>query len=62
MFQFQLIVLNVSSKDTEKTDKYRDLAIELTSLWNMMCDVVPIVVEYLGCETQMLETNLRKSM
>jgi len=37
---------NVSSKESEKIKKYRDLAIELTSLWNMTCNVVPIVV---GC-------------
>ena len=29
---------NVSSKETEKIDKYRDLVIELTSLWNITCD------------------------
>ena len=51
---------NVSSKESEKIDKYRDLAIELTSLWNMTCDMVPIVVGCLGYVTQMLETNLRK--
>ena len=43
-----------------RRDKYRDLTIELTSLWNMTCDVVPIVVGCLGCITQMLETNLRE--
>ena len=51
---------NVSSEESEKIDKYRDLAIELTSLLNMTCDVVPIVVGCLGCVTRMLETNLRK--
>jgi len=51
---------NVSSKETEKIEKYRDLAIELTSLWKMTCNVVPIVVGCLGCVTQMLEANLRK--
>ena len=35
---------NVSSKESEKIDKYRDLAIELTSLQNMTCDVVPILL------------------
>jgi len=51
---------NVSSKETEKIEKYRDLSIELTSLWKMTCNVVPIVVGCLGCVTQMLESNLCK--
>jgi len=48
-------------KSLGKIDKYRDLAIELTSLRNMTSDVVPIVVGCLGCVTQILGTNLHKS-
>jgi len=47
---------NVSSKEAEKIEKYRDLAVELTSSWKMTCDVVPIVVGCLGCVNKMLET------
>jgi len=48
---------NVSSKEAEKVEMYRDLAVELTSLWKMACNVVPIVVRCLGCVIQMLEIN-----
>ena len=38
-------------------EKYRDLAVELTPLWQMTCDVVPIVVGCLGCGTQSIFVN-----
>jgi len=39
---------NVSSKEIEKIKTHRDLAIELTLLWKMTCNLVPIVV---GCDS-----------
>ena len=40
--------------------KYRDLSIELMSLWKRKCEIIPIVVGCLGCVTHVLESNLKK--
>ena len=50
---------NITSKEAEK-EKYRDLSIELMSLWKRKCEIIPIVVGCLGCVTHMLESNLKK--
>ena len=49
---------NVSAKEIEKIEKYKDLSIELMSLWKMKCDVIPLVIGSLGCITSMLEAYL----
>lgn len=51
---------NVVMKETEKIEKYKDLSIELSSLWKMKCEVIPIVIGGLGCVTAMLEVYLQK--
>ena len=51
---------NVTSKETEKIEKYKDLSIEISSLWKMKCEVIPIVVGGLGCVTAKLEIYLQK--
>ena len=47
---------NVFAKEIEKIDKYKDLSLELTSLWKMKCTVIPLVIGSLGCITSMSET------
>ena len=51
---------NVTSKEAEKVEKYRDLSIELMSLWKRKCEIIPIVVGCLVCVTHTLESNLKK--
>ena len=38
----------VKLKESEKRDKYQDLARELKRLWNMKVTVIPIVIGALG--------------
>jgi len=35
---------NVSTKEMEEIEKYKDLSLELSSLWKMKCEVVPLVI------------------
>ena len=51
---------NVTSKEAEKVEMYRDLSIDLMSLWKRKCKIIPIVVGCLGCITHILESNLKK--
>ena len=51
---------NVTMKETEKIEKYKDLLIEISSLWKMKGEVIPIVVGGLGCVTAMLDVYLQK--
>ena len=32
---------NVTMKETENIEKYKDLSVELSSLWKIKCEVVP---------------------
>ena len=40
--------LSVKSKESEKKDKYLDLARELKKLWNINVTVIPVVIGALG--------------
>ena len=51
---------NVITKETEKIEKYKDLSVELSSLWKMKCEVIPIVVGGLGCVSTRLDVYLQK--
>ena len=51
---------NVTIKESEKIEKYKDLSVELSSLWKMKCEVIPIVVRGLGCVFARLEVYLQK--
>ena len=51
---------NVTIKETEKIEKYKDLSVELLSLWKMKCEVIPIVVGGLGGVSIRLEVYLQK--
>ena len=50
---------NVTSKEAEKIEKYRDLSIELVSLRKMKCKVVPIKVGCLGCVSHLVNSELK---
>ena len=41
----------IKLKESEKKDKYLDLAREFKKLWNMKVTIVPIVIGALGTET-----------
>ena len=48
----------LSLKESEKKDKYLDLARELKKLWNMKVTIVPIVIGALGTITKGLLKSL----
>ena len=48
----------VKMKESEKINKYLDLARELRKLWNMKVKVVPIVIGGLGTVPKGLENSL----
>ena len=47
----------VKINESEKIDKYLDLARELKKLWNMKVTVIPIVIGALGIVTREQEKN-----
>ena len=47
-------------KESEEIDKYIDLAVELTKLWNMRLTVIPIIDCALGTILKMLEKKLEE--
>ena len=46
---------HINLKESEKKDKYLDLARDLKKLWNMKVTIVPIVIGALGTITKGLE-------
>ena len=48
----------INLKESEKKDKYLDLARELKKLWNMRVTIVPIVIGVLGTITKWLLKGL----
>ena len=42
---------NVSMKEKEKIEKYKDSCVGLLSLWRVHCEVIPLVIGGLGCVT-----------
>ena len=48
----------VKLKESEKKDKYLDLARELKKLWNMKVTIIPIVIGALGTITKALINGL----
>ena len=48
----------INLKESEKKDKYLDLARELKKLWNMKVTIVPIVIDALGTITKGLLKGL----
>jgi len=41
---FLQIANNVSTNEKEKINKYKDLCIDLLSLWRVHCEVIPLVM------------------
>ena len=48
----------INLKESEKKDKYLDLAREIKKLWNMKVTIVPIVISVLGTVTKGLLKGL----
>ena len=48
----------INLKESEKKDKYRDLARELNKLWNMKVMIIPIVIGVFGTVTKVLLNGL----
>ena len=48
----------INLKESEKKDKYLDLASELKKLWNMKVEIVPVVIGALGTITKGLLKGL----
>ena len=49
---------NIMDKEKEKIQKYQDLRLEITRLWNTHTTVVPIVIGALGTHTERLVNYL----
>ena len=52
MWTLLSLLTTVKLKETEKKDKFLDLARELKKLWNMKATVIPIVIGALGTDTK----------
>ena len=50
----------IKLKESEKKDKYLDLARELKKLWNMKMTIIPIVIGALGTVTKGLLKGLEE--
>lgn len=50
----------IVEKEAEKILKYQDLKIELTRIWQMRVEVIPIVIGALGTMPKDLDRNLKK--
>ena len=48
----------IKLKESEKKDKYLDLAMELKKLWNMQVTIIPIVIGAFGTVTEGLLKGL----
>ena len=48
----------IKLKESEKKDKYLDLARELKKLWNMKVTIIPIVIGAFGTDTKGLLKGL----
>ena len=50
----------VAEKEDEKIDKYRDLAREVSKLWNVKVAIIPLVIGALGTVPTMLESRIKE--
>ena len=50
----------VAEKEDEKIDKYRDLAREVSKLWNVKVAIIPVVIGALGTVPTMLESRIKE--
>ena len=49
----------VAEKEDEKIDKYRDLAREVSKLWNVKVEIIPVVIGALGTIPKLLESRIK---
>ena len=49
---------NIESEHREKIDHYKDLAIELSRLWQERVTIIPIIVRSLGCVKSNLDLTI----
>ena len=52
--------LNIIQKEAEKVNKYRDLQIEVQSMWSIKTHIIPIVTGALGTMSKSLIRNLEE--
>ena len=52
------VISNVLQKETERYEKYQDLAREINRIWKSRTKVVPVVVDALGSVSKKLEGHL----
>ena len=52
--------INVEKKEVEKNLKYVDLSIEISRMWQMKVEIIPIVIGALGTSTFVHQKNLKK--
>jgi hypothetical protein len=50
---------NVNRKENEKLRKYKDLEIDVTSMWKVSTKIVPIIITALGAIKKALGKNLK---
>ena len=51
---------NVGKKEAEKISKYGELRVELSKMWGMECEVIPVVIGGLGAVTKSCNDHLAK--
>ena len=49
----------VAEKEDEKIGKYRDLAREVSKLWNVKVEIIPVVIGALGTIPKLLESRIK---
>ena len=49
----------VAEKEDEKIDKCRDLAREVSNLWNVKVKIIPVVIGALGTVPTLLESRIK---
>ena len=52
------VISNVLQKETERYEKYQDLAREINRIWKSRTKVVPVVVDALGSVSKKLQGHL----
>jgi len=50
---------NVNTKETEKLSKYKDLEIEVSRMWKVRTEIVPVVIGALRTIEKGLDQNLQ---
>ena len=51
---------NVSAKEFEKLSKYKDLEIEISKMWNVKTNTIPVIIGALGIIKKGTQKHLEK--